>query len=197
MQKKIVFKSLFTAITTLLSVFCSSCRDDKTGIEMQAKLYCSSDLLEFVDPVLTLTTTDGIQETFNLSADDFIHGAQSTFINNIDYVFNDQLVGSDTDTIKVRKDYALCPGSPLWTDNDKMSAILTLSFKIKPGVEITRNMYYFDYSVVCKYKTYVDGKSSEPEEIKTDLDSGFISKSDVESYLKDLQSKTIQVSIEI
>ena len=163
---KLLSKYIAYALFFTLAILCTGCKHDPY-IQITANSKCSSDLLEFVNPVVTITA-QGENYTKEFTSADFVayENPQNPLVDNI-ATFTKRF------------------------DTDQVSGSIAISYKLKDGVDfdnLSKETYYFSHNI--SYSKTISDENGFKFTINVSKDvqinNNEISKENVKSYIEKL-----------
>ena len=190
-------KLLLFCIVSIVTL--TSCEEDN-GIKLTSLTSCSPDLLEFVTPVVTISTTDGYKETFVLSQADFANSNEGGSITidvntNVNVNINDRDANSSSVSSVTTNYISYMPSSPLKFSSTSLKGEIKVSYRVKDNYKLNKENYVFFHNVGYKYTLETDISMTSTVYFKPIAQT--IRAEKVEEYLKKLAESTDRININI
>lgn len=161
----------------LMLVGLSSCIPERK-IKVEAFVWCTTDLLEFVTPVLTIEA-NGTTETFILTDTDFKPSTQI----NVDALFGGRSSTSCTTIVAIKE--------KIYDDVASCKGVMRIKYELKPTHNPDKEVYYFRQIIGYNSWLIIDDVTKQgPSNIITDL-MDKVKKEDIEKYIAELTSSEL------
>ncbi len=174
----------------------SACNEEDKKVVIDANICCSSDLLEFVTPVVTIQGDNGEKEPFKLSKEHFKKGPTLNLTVNTTVTIN----GVPSNTVTTLT-YCECVATSekKFEDVKAMKGNITVKYERNSYADTSKDKYVFSKGNELGYtsKVIIDGVEHEGPKASYSITSEVVDKDEVEKYITDLCATERTISFDV